>query len=68
MTGALICTADCHPPQAGCGQVLKAEERHYYGDTCERCVREWGERIDIWKNGGEDPEFDNIYDGRGTMQ
>lgn len=48
---------------AECGRVLTDEERHYYGSRCEECEGDWSDRIHHWRQGGEDPELDAMYDG-----
>ena len=50
------------PPVPPCGAVLTATERHYYETTCERCEREWGERIEAWRKGSADAEIDKMFD------
>ncbi len=52
----LICT--------DCGNTLTDEERHYYGSRCERCEREWSDRIEGWRRGAEDTDLDRRYDGK----
>jgi len=47
-----------------CGQYLTDEERHYYGECCEKCVREWGDEIEAWRKGGVDAELDALYDAK----
>lgn len=49
----LICT--------DCGAVRTAEERHYYFTRCDECEKEWSARIDEWRRGGEDQEFDKMF-------
>lgn len=48
-------------PVAGCGCVLTAEERRYYGTSCEDCETVWSNRIDAWKSGTDDKELDAIF-------
>ena len=45
-----------------CGAVLTDEERHYYGNRCEKCERAEFERVESWRHGGQDEELDRIYD------
>jgi hypothetical protein len=61
----LICQGE--HPVPGCGRVLTAEERHWYGDCCESCQREWNNRIDAWKSGGADVELDAMFETPVTM-
>lgn len=56
----LVCRG--RAPVPPCGAILTAEERHWYGTTCERCEVEWGERIDQWRRGGVDSELDRMFD------
>ena len=58
----LVCGG--HAPVAGCGRVLTQAERHWYGDCCEKCTEEWGDRIEAWRTGGEDHEFEKFYGGQ----
>lgn len=44
----------------GCGRVLTADERQYYGTGCEQCVSAGHHRIVAWREGGDDPELDQI--------
>lgn len=44
-----------------CAKPLTAEEAKYYETRCENCEREWGERIEAWRKGGEDGELDLLY-------
>ena len=50
-----------HHPVAGCGAMLTAEERHYYGVACEKCEREWSERMRAYRRGVVDPELDAMF-------
>jgi hypothetical protein len=61
-TASLICCG--HYPITGCGAVLTAHERHYYGSCCEGCEREWGETIAAWRAGGENAELDAMFDDK----
>lgn len=55
----LICQGrDFIPP---CGATLTADERHWYGACCERCEREWYDRIETWRRGGQDTLLDEIF-------
>ena len=54
---SLICISDTFIGP-GCGRVLTAEERLYYGSACEQCVRAGHERVEAWKRGGDDPDLD----------
>lgn len=56
----LICLG--HPPLPGCGRVLTDEERHYYERCCEACERAWGDALHEWHRGGENPDFDRMFD------
>lgn len=44
-----------------CDEMLTLEEALHYGDQCERCVRIDHERVVRWRNGGSDPELDEMY-------
>lgn len=44
-----------------CSSVLTAEEREYYEYRCEKCEREWFERIQAWLNGAADKELDACF-------
>ncbi len=44
-----------------CGKILTDEEAHYYAGNCEACEREWHDRINAWRHGGEDEELDRMY-------
>ena len=46
------CCRVCHWP-------LAPDEIEYYGDRCERCERAWLDRIEAWRRGAADPEFDD---------
>ncbi|MDT4740247.1 hypothetical protein [Bradyrhizobium sp. WYCCWR 12699] len=56
MTPQFICTG--HDTIAGCGAVLTDEERRYYHVCCEKCEQEWLARIEAWRAGAADAEFD----------
>lgn len=56
-----IAVCQGHAPEPGCGNVLTAEERHWYGTCCEVCERRWGDRMDAWSNGGTDLELDEMF-------
>lgn len=58
-TNHLICQG--REPVAGCGSILTAEERHYYGDCCEQCEAQWCERMNVWRHGGEDEVLDRMF-------
>ncbi len=45
-----------------CGRSLSNEEAHYYGIRCEECEVAGSDRISAWRKGGEDAEFDRIFD------
>lgn len=51
-----ICTG--HDTLVGCGAVLTDEERCYYHVCCEQCEQEWLARIEAWRAGADDAEFD----------
>lgn len=55
----LICYG--HRPVGGCGAILTAEERHWYGSCCEKCEQSWGNRIESWRLGSNDPELDEMF-------
>jgi hypothetical protein len=55
----LVCQG--RDPNPGCGAVLTAEERHYYGDACEQCEVAWADRIETWRRGSDDSELDQKY-------
>mgnify|MGYP007083427295 CR=1 FL=1 len=46
-----------------CLRPLTDEERHYYETRCEACEGEWQERLQRWKRGHDDAEFDQLYGG-----
>lgn len=48
-------------PIAGCGRILTDDERHYYGDSCEACIRAWDDAIDDWRRGGENEWLDELF-------
>ena len=56
------------PPLAGCGAILTADERHYYGSVCEICTQKWDQAIEDWKAGGENKELDAMFDARRKLQ
>lgn len=58
-TDTLICVG--YRGMEGCGKVLSAEERHYYGDCCEACMQSWSDEIDKWKSGGKNELFDKQF-------
>lgn len=45
----------------GCGAPLEADEVEYYETRCEKCERVWLDRIEAWRLGGPDLEFDATY-------
>lgn len=47
--------------EPGCGRVLSAEDRHWYGEACNDCVSAGNERVAAWRKGGVDPELDDRY-------
>jgi len=53
---------------AGCGRVLTAEEKHYYGACCESCMRVWHADIVAWREGGENKELDEMFSGQEKKQ
>jgi hypothetical protein len=56
-------------PIAGCGRILTDEERYYYTDCCEACMRKWDDAIDEWRRGGENAVLDEMFRGeRPTKQ
>lgn len=49
-----------------CGFILTDEEKEYYQrpdgySRCEKCVRLQHERIERWREGGEDAELDALF-------
>jgi len=44
--------------------VLQADERHYYGSSCDGCEREWSRRFSLWQHGGDDAEIDSMFKSR----
>jgi hypothetical protein len=44
-----------------CRLVLTDNEIKYYEDRCEDCERDWLERIEDWRHGGEDKGLDELY-------
>lgn len=44
-----------------CGATLTDEEAAYYEDSCDSCQAAWSERLDRWRNGGEDLELDEVF-------
>ncbi len=61
-TTTLICQGRDFIP--ACGRVLTPDERHWYGESCEQCERDWHERIEAWRKGGADAEIDRVFDTR----
>ena len=59
LTENLICQG--RHPLDGCGAVLTAEERHYYGDVCESCEGEWLDRVEHWRHGDKDKILDDVF-------
>lgn len=55
----LICQG--RAPVAACGAVLTPGERHWYGSSCERCEKEWSERIEAWRQGAQDTDLDAMF-------
>lgn len=58
----LVCQG--REPIPGCGAVLEADERHYYGSVCDNCEREWSRRIGLWQHGTDDTDFDAMFKTR----
>ena len=58
-TEVLVCQGQ--PPVAGCGNVLTADERHWYGTCCEACEEAWNDRIETWRRGGQDADLDTMF-------
>ncbi len=56
---ALICMG--HHPIPGCGAILTEEDREYYSDCCETCMREWGDIISRWRAGEPNDELDKLF-------
>ena len=46
---------------ANCYALLTAEEQRYYLINCEKCEAEWSERMRLYRQGADDPEFDALY-------
>lgn len=59
-TDTLVCQGRDHIPP--CGEPLTADERHWYGTTCEKCEVEWALRIEAWRKGAPDSELDRMFD------
>lgn len=55
--GAMVLCAEC-------AQVLTDTERLYYGHRCERCEIDDHDRLQAWREGGEDPELDARFADR----
>lgn len=62
----LICQGRDHIP--GCGEALTAEERHWYGSTCEHCEQTWALAIEAWRKGAPDPDLDRMFGVEGTTR
>ncbi|HWX13476.1 MAG TPA: hypothetical protein VNY06_01125 [Methylocella sp.] len=52
-------------PKPGCGHLLTAEERHWYGSCCEDCEQRWSDRIGEWCDGARDAELDAMFGSNG---
>lgn len=48
-------------PIGPCGAILTAEERHWYGSSCEKCEAAWSERIQTWRDGAQDNALDEMF-------
>jgi len=46
---------------AECDKPLTAEEQYFYEDRCEQCERAWVHRINSWRMGHPDTEFDELF-------
>ncbi len=44
-----------------CGVTLNEEELYFYEITCEDCEQKWLKRIEAWRGGAEDKEFDEQF-------
>ena len=44
-----------------CGKLLTDEESYYYDGHCEKCERDWHDRIKRWRKGGDDPKLDAMF-------
>lgn len=44
-----------------CGEVLGADDRHYYDGRCNDCETAWHARIAYWRAGGCDPMLDAMF-------
>lgn len=44
-----------------CAARLTNEEKRFYDGRCETCERDWHERIQAWREGGGDPELDEMF-------
>lgn len=53
MIPVLVCVA--------CNALLSADERAYYGNTCDKCEQEWNSRTEAWRRGAHDPELDQAF-------
>lgn len=51
-----------------CGIRLTDDEKRYYGNSCGDCERAWQNRIQAWRDGGDDPELDAAFDKKETRQ
>jgi hypothetical protein len=49
--------AHCHR----CGVTLTDEEKYFYSITCEDCECKWLSRIEAWRRGAPDAEFDEQF-------
>lgn len=49
------------PICCSCFRKLTPEERFYYETRCEGCESKWSLRVDRWKNGLPDAEFDTLF-------
>ena len=44
-----------------CRQVLTSEEEYYYSEKCEKCGKEYQERLLNWLNGKDDKLLDDKF-------
>lgn len=44
-----------------CDALLTTQEVEFYEYRCEKCEQQWLSRIEAWRTGAEDSEFDNKY-------
>lgn len=52
---------DFRPRCTDCKAPLTLEEAHYYEIRCQKCEGERHERLQRWKAGAPDAEFDKLF-------